>query len=181
MTIIISAGHNPQKVGACNGDFCEYPVATDWIKEIHSLIEPIYPCIIVPTGTLTSKVTFINSHPEAVVAVELHFNSNVNAEGVEALHHPRSKNGKILAEMFCDGFEKRGLFLPNRGAKIGYYQMNPDKPIDFFLRMTNPVACILEPDFISQKRRIVENKEEACYAIANILIDFVTTTLKEKI
>lgn len=182
-TIILSAGHNPKAQGASNGDdFTEYLICTEWVRIIQELIDPIIPCILVPTGSLNSKVKFINKQSDAVMIVELHFNSNnKKAKGVEALYHPNSSKGKLLAEALCDGFEKRELFMPNRGAKIGYYQMNPEKPIDFLLRKTNPVACIFEPEFISHKKKIIDNKETACFAIADILIEFATKELGVKV
>ena len=174
MKLLLSAGHNEQAQGAVNGEgFTEWVIATQWVNLIQELIDPIIPCAIVPSGTLNSKVKWINQQPDVLVVVEIHFNSNVNAKGVEALYHPNSKAGARLAKHLTDGFEKRNLFMPNRGPKEGYYQMNPDKPVDFLLRKTNPIACIFEPDFISQKNRIIANKDIACNAIADILIDYV--------
>lgn len=172
MAIFLSAGHNPKQRGACNNGYCEHEVATEWVEYIRQLIKPFINVKIVPTGSLTEKITYINSHPECMIAVEIHFNSNVNAKGSESLYHPNSKKGKELAELVQDEFETANIYQPNRGAKVGYYQMNPDKPIDAFLRRTKPVSIIIEPDFISQKDRIDEDMELGCRAIADALIKF---------
>lgn len=180
--IILSIGHHPNAKGACDKNgLCEYDIIGEWVPMIQELIDPIYPCKIIETGSLKYKVEQINAEKSCVLAVEFHLNSNVRAKGVEALYHPNSKSGKVLAKKLTDGFSKRKLFLPNRGAKEGYYQMNPDKPVDYFLRKTNPVACIFEPEFISNIKGIIKNKDRACKAIADILLDFVETELGESI
>jgi N-acetylmuramoyl-L-alanine amidase len=171
--IFLSAGHNPKQQGACNGsDYCEHAVATKWVEYIKTLIKPFVNVKIVPTGTLTEKVSYINSYP-CKIAIEIHFNSNMpNVRGSECLYHPTSKKGLELAENILEEFEQVSIFQPNRGAKIGYYQMNPDNPIDYFLRKTNPVSVIIEPEFISQKESIEDNMESGCRAIADALIKF---------
>ena len=179
--IILSAGHNPKQPGACNDEFCEHEIATRWIQKIHDRIEDIYPVDIVPTGSLSKKVGWINKKKNVDLALELHFNSNIPAMGCEALYYPGSAKGRILAETLCNGFEKRNLLQPNRGAKEGYYQMDRSKPIDYFLRKTKATAVILEPDFIYQKQRILEAEEEACYTIADLLLDYISTTLGKEL
>jgi len=178
MSILLSAGHNPIRKGACNDEYCEYDEALSWIKLIHEMIEEVIPCEIVPTGKLHKKVDFINDTTECKLAMELHFNSNVNAKGSECLHHPNSVKGKALCESVLEEFEDQNIFQPNRGAKIGYYQMNPSKPVDYFLRQTRPVAIIVEPQFISQKEDILLNTYDGCRCIADALMKFYLEDLK---
>jgi len=182
--ILLSAGHNSDKRGACNGDYCEHENATKWVNYIQKLIKPFILTKIVPSGRLVDKVGYINSIQECDIAVEIHFNSNVNAKGSESLYHPNSKKGKELAENIQDEFENANIFQPNRGVKEGWYKMDHpdvidyngdvkgDEVIDYFLRRTRPVAVVIEPDFISQKDRIEEDMELGCRAIADALIKF---------
>lgn len=172
MSILISAGHNPEKKGACNDEQCEYDIAIGWATLIKEMIEDVIHCDVVPTGSLRDKVSFINSDENCKLAVEIHFNSNINAKGSECLHHPTSLGGRELCEMVLEEFEDQDIFQPNRGAKVGHYQMNPDKPIDYFLRKTKPVAIIIEPEFISQKENISINTYDGCRAIADGLMKY---------
>jgi len=176
--ILLSAGHNPQLKGACNGSLCEWDIATEWIKLIHEMIEEIIPCKIVPTGTIISKVKYINSIPECKLAMELHFNSNVNAKGSECLHHPNSEGGKEVCELILQEFEDQNIFQPNRGAKVGYYRMDPQQLVDYFLRKTKPVALIVEPQFISQKDDISLNTYDGCRSIADGLMKYYFENLR---
>lgn len=183
--IILSAGHYPSKPGACNDNgTCEHELATEWVAYIKDLIETYIDVEVTPTGSLTNKVAFINSFKECKIAVEIHFNSNVNAKGSETLYHPTSKNGKQLAEMIQDEFEGANIYQPNRGIKEGWYRMDRpnivdyagdvegDETIDYFLRKTRPIAVIVEPDFISQLDRINDDTELGCRAIADAIIKF---------
>lgn len=181
--ILISAGHNPKQRGACNGDFCEHEIAVKWAEYTKRLIKPFINVKLVPNGKLVDKVGYINS-VNCDIAVEIHFNSNVNAKGSECLYHPNSKKGKELSDNILEEFENVNIFQPNRGSKVGWYKMdrpnvidfngdvNGDEIIDYFLRRTRPVAVIIEPDFISQKDNIEENMEMGCRAIADALIKF---------
>jgi len=182
--IIISAGHKLISKGACNGDVCEYDLAIEWIDIISSILETaLVPHQVVPTGSLTSKVEFINNH-NAIAAMELHFNSNVNAKGSETLYYPKSTKGKELSDMVQTGFENADIFQPNRGSKEAWYKMDQpgvvdyvgdvegDEKIDYFVRKTNCTAVIVEPDFISNLDNIDQHQFEGCLTIANALTIF---------
>lgn len=138
---------------------------------------------MVPTGSLTSKVNFINSK-DAVVAAEIHFNSNVRAKGSETLYAPGSEKGKELALAIQEQFKARGIFQPDRGAKEGWYRLDRPKVIDYkgdvegdevinyFLRATYCPSVIVEPEFISNRETIDKWFFEGCDAIAQALLDF---------
>ncbi len=184
--IYVSAGHYPEKPGACYGDFCEHGEATAWAIQItDQLIRAGEDARLVPTGHLREKVAFINGG-DAALAIEVHFNSfkvwkDANADGLvtdDELMHA----GKGCETLFFPGSEK-GAYLANeiqrvlapamfkdRGIKPGYYRMNPKNGPDFFLAKTKCPSAILEPDFIHQKEWIQSNRELACVAIADALI-----------
>lgn len=174
--ILLGIGHNEKERGACNGSFCEFDIASNWIPRIKEILEyEEIPVKVIPDGSLTDKVAFVNSHEDAVAAVELHFNSNIRgARGSESLYAPGSVGGKELAERIQDQFERRSVFQPNRGAKVGYYQADPSKGLLYFLRATKCVAVIIEPEFMSILDAIldIDNFYHGCDAIAQAIKEY---------
>jgi hypothetical protein len=63
------------------------------------------------------------------------------------------------------------LLPPNRGAKEGWYQMNPAKGPDIFLAKSRCTAIIIEPEFIDNIQKIIINKNAACHVIASTLLE----------
>ena len=174
MIIAISAGHYPERPGACFGNFCEYSEANRWAINITDhLIRAGLDARLVPTGVLKNKVAFINDI-DADIAVEIHFNSAKDSngkhigKGCEALYHPESQKGAYLASTLLDAMED--LFKPSRGIKEGWYRMDRNKGVDFFLAKTRCPSAIIEPEFIHCTANIAENREAACLAIAESLI-----------
>jgi len=187
--ILISAGHHKKAKGATFGKFNEYDLAVAWADNIVYILNHggDKRCIRVPNGTLKEKTYFINAVPEKNIAVEIHFNSaqmwkDQNANGVvddgemvhvgrgsETLYYAGSKKGKKAAEMMQDALSK--VFPPNRGAKEGWYQMNPAKGMDYFLAKTNCVSLIIEPEFIDNIETLIKNMDTGCHAIANGLLE----------
>lgn len=163
---LLSIGHNQEEKGATNKEHNEFDIASRWVKRIQDIID--IPIEIVPGGSLKEKVEFINNHEDVQFAAELHFNSNIeDAKGSESLYYPGSKPGKRYAEMIQDEFEKRGVFQPNRGVKEGYYYKDGEKQnILYFLRATRVPSVIIEPEFISQPKRIEKHFFEGCDSIA---------------
>lgn len=180
--IYISSGHHEKAQGAKFNDVTEYHFTTEWADLLSKLID----CVRVPNGTLSNKVAFINDSAEkGDIAIEIHFNSakmwkDQNANGViddgemvnvgrgsETLYYPGSKTGQSLAEKVQQSLSK--VLPPNRGAKKGYYQMNPEKGADYFLERTKCTAIIIEPEFIDNLDKIMDNKETAYEAIAQAL------------
>ena len=181
--ILISAGHHAARPGACFNGFCEHDEALRWVDQIVGLIGD--NALAVPAGVLREKVAFINAR-HADLAVEIHFNSaavwkdkNQNGQvdegeiervgkGSETLYYPSSKKGKIAAETVQEAIG--AIFEPSRGAKEGWFRMNPKNGPDYFLARTNCPAIIIEPEFINHKETIIELREQGCMAIASALI-----------
>lgn len=170
--ICISAGHSPDKPGAHFGNFYEHEEAVEWAEVLAlNTLTPLEP-IIVPTGTLQEKVSFINDiHPD--IAIEIHFNSAVSTtgehigKGSESLYYPGSEAGEAAAETIQRHLSS--IFPPDRGAKEGWYQMNPSKGSDYFLKKTSCTSVIIEPEFIHRKSIIQNKRLEGCLAILSAI------------
>lgn len=182
--IAVSAGHHKRKPGACYQGFCEHEEAVRWQKLIVEALGT--QAVAVPTGVLKTKVEFINNlKPD--FAVEIHFNSakvwnDLNENGIVdegevknvgkgclTLHYPESHKGIMIANEVQDGLEQ----IYDRhwnGVMPGYYRMDPQYGIDYFLARTLCPSVIIEPEFIHRKYAIVTNRGAACSAIANALI-----------
>jgi len=173
MRLAISAGHNPRRQGASYEGLTEYQEAVIWCHHINKFLEgsnvDVYE---VPTGRLRDKVEFVNSLG-ADLAIEVHFNASVgDASGCETLHYPGSTNGMIAAQIIQDHIV--GVMQnKDRGIKPGYYQMNPAKGVDYFLRATNCTSLILEPDFISKIGGYQWNRKYICRSIADGIIQYL--------
>lgn len=170
--ICISAGHHPTKPGACFKGFCEHAEALRWASDI--VLELGYrKAVLVPPGPLRDKVQFINDH-DPVIALEVHFNSAVNArgdhigEGCETLYYPGSTGGMLVAEEVQN--ELAVLFPPSRGVKEGWYRMDPSNGPDYFLARTRCPAVIVEPEFIHHVDRISKLQHPAAVSIAKALL-----------
>ena len=170
MRYFISAGHKNDSDGAnFKGEFFEHTEAVLWRNIICELLD-VYP---VPVGDLKSKIEYINKHAtKDSVAIEIHFNSAMRdgehiGKGCETLHYPGSRSGIALATKIHK--ELLRSFSPDRGLKEGYYQMNPDKPVDYFLAKTKCSAIIIEPDFIHRSEIISYARGACCRNIARAL------------
>ncbi len=60
---------------------------------------------------------------------------------------------------------------PDRGIKEGWYQMNPAKGADFFLKRTHCTSLIIEPEFIDNLQVLSQNKYATCAAIATAMLE----------
>ncbi len=170
--IFISAGHNPKAKGASYLDFNEYDEAVLWQQEIVELLGD--QAIAVPTGTLGSKVRFINkeilNNVGLHIAIEIHFNADSKraGKGSETLYPPNSHLDEQLANQIQSKLSI--IFGPNRGVKPGWYQMNPAKGPDYFLARTNCSALIIEPEFVHNSEKIIEARTPGCQVVANSLL-----------
>jgi len=183
--ILLSAGHYPEKQGACHNGWCEHPVAVWWADITANLIRGQMPVDIVPTGRLSQKVRYINEQKDVALMCEIHFNSDVSKRqsGSETLYCPGSRKGKIAAEIVQA--ELAGVFPPSRGAKEGWYKMDKpgqedypgdvegDEKPDYILAYTKPVALIVEPEFIYNKTLIEQRRTAGCAALAKGLLKAV--------
>jgi len=166
---LLSIGHYPEAPGATNGQYNEHDIATRWAERIETiLLSSNFPIEIVPVGGLGDKVDFINNHPDVEFTAELHFNSNINANGSECLHYPGSEGGQRFSDIILDEFEKREIFQPNRGSKEGYYYKNGKKTGDilYFLENTKVSSALIEPQFIYHAKDIEKHFYEGCDSIA---------------
>lgn len=180
--IFLSAGHYPDSPGACFFNFCEHMEAFKWVTNISFLIRQKIHVVTVPSGVLSEKIKWINEFiPEqGDLAVEIHFNSNVNAKGCETLYCPGSVKGRVAADIIQKSLES--LFPPGRGVKEAWYKMDRpghidypgdiegDEKLDAFVKLVRPPAIIVEPDFISQRDRIESNRDSACQLLAEAII-----------
>ena len=177
MSIVLSAGHHPSRRGGRNDKgITEYSLTLEWVEAIKSAIGVLSPRVevIVPPSTgLTQKVEFIND-TSAILCCEIHFNSNnPKAEGVETLYYP-SWESRELATVVHSRYAPN-MHNTDRGIKIGYYQQNPRKGLNYFLAKTSMPAVMLEPEFISNLGNIHECKDFACFSIAYGLLEYVNT------
>lgn len=184
--IALSAGHYPEKPGACwppdSARWCEHDLAAHWVDQVALILRQQVAVQIVPSGWLGDKVRFINGLKDCKLAAEIHFNSNPSAKarGSETLFYPGSARGRIAAEQV-----QRFLgvvFPPDRGAKPGWYRMDApghvdyagdvegDEKVDYFLAKTVPVALIVEPEFIFNIKTLQDLELSGCRALAEGLL-----------
>lgn len=174
--IFVSAGHHPEKPGACYGHFCEFPETVAWRDRIVELLGD--QGVKVPRGYLRNKAAFINSRcPDGVgIAAEIHFNAAADADGnnigrgSETLHFPGSQAGIHVAKEVQRELSALAAFQPDRGVKEGWYRMDPKYGVDFFLRKIIAPAVIIEPQFIQHVCDIQKGREAGCKAIARALL-----------
>jgi N-acetylmuramoyl-L-alanine amidase len=175
--LFISAGHNPQKPGACHEGFCEHDEAVRWQKLLYEKLHNDIWTFKVPTGTITYKTDYINIRANpSDIAMEIHFNSSAMAyhkkvEGAETLYYPGSIRGKKVAQLIQEGMLSGCPTLKDRGIKEGWYQQDKKKGTIFLLRKTTCTALILEPEFIQNKQKIKDIREDVCAGIANALLN----------
>lgn len=189
LKIAISAGHNPNAKGAHNGEgFNEYDEAIKWVAELDALFKAtqVVEVVLVPTGSLTSKIRFINEQVGLKLAIEIHFNScaSTRVKGSETLFCPGSRRGKKAATIIQRAVAS--IMPPNRGVKEGWYRMDRpgvndyagdidgDESIDAFLIRTKCPALILEPEFIQNKSTIEANRDICCEVIRDAIAEYLT-------
>ncbi len=166
--IYISVGHHQENPGACFQGFCEFNEAQIWAELINQNL-PENESLIVPSGTLKEKVAYINKR-KPLAAIEIHFNSapvQLNVRGCETLYYPSSMRGERLAREAQAAMVSVGLH--DRGIKPGYYQLNKNKGVDFFLEKTKCTSIIIEPEFIFNKDLLLEKREDVCIKLADSL------------
>lgn len=170
---IIIPGHNEQEPGSCSDNYCENELAKEWAKQIFDnlALESFDPLLISSDEypELQDKVQIVNEI-NPIGAVELHFNSNIDAKGSESLYYPGSEKGKELASYVQEQFEKNDVFQPNRGVKEGYYWSEGEKGgILYLLRKTTCPTVIIESEFISNEEVIINNKDIGCQSISQAI------------
>lgn len=151
MKINLYIGHDVDRQGAEYYGVTEFMVASALVQHID------HPSIFVLPEDLALVDTVKHANSSGCdLAVELHFNAGgkPNTEGCETLYCPGSTKGKRAAEAFQRAYigaeAKHGCEARDRGAKEGWYRMEKNGTIDYFLRKTAMPALILEPEFIQQ-------------------------------
>lgn len=173
--IFISAGHHPASPGATFERFTEHDEAIKW-ADIFDIKMGI-GSNLVPPGTLQSKVDYINARlMDGDITIEIHFNSAVVdgkhvGRGCESLYYPSSEAGLHIATLCQEALEQP--FPPNRGAKEGWYRMDPKRGPDFFLARTKCPAVIIEPEFVHHSELIMDNRDIAIDLLIDNLKEFV--------
>lgn len=195
--IILSAGHYPKARGSRWPDpkpgepqpdniLYEHDEAVRWVDLIQFHLREQIAVDIVPTGKVEKKVEIINeiargNRPVLLVA-EIHFNScgGCGAKGSETLYCPGSVKGKRAAQTVQSRLG--GTMRPDRGIKEGWHEMDQpgvvdypgdvegDEKINYFLLETDPIAIVLEPEFIHNRAMIHAYRDLACHEIALGLI-----------
>lgn len=169
--ILISFGHTKDEPGACSDEYCEYDLTKLWAEVItDNLYETFGDTIImVPEGSLTEKVEFINNN-DPLFCLEIHFNSNVDAEGSESLYYPESEEGQWIAERIQDKYEEWDIFQPNRGVKEGvYWKDGKVAGTLYLLRSTTCPTVIIESEFISNSDKILHQQDEGIKALSEVI------------
>lgn len=180
--IYISVGHHRAKQGASYQGVTEYQLASVWGAKVVSILHYMELPAQLVFGTLKEKVIAINGNTP-MLAVEIHFNSAVNAQGdrigagSETLYYPNSMKGKRLAQ--CIQQKLGGIFKPNRGIKEGWYRMDKQYGPDYFLAKTKCPSVIVEPEFIHRTKDIQEKRLEGCAAIAEGIDHFYRGEIKQ--
>jgi len=179
--LFLSAGHRYDRPGAQYDGFVEHTEATIWKDLIYQYLPADIQAVLVPQGRLHEKVKFINDVGRSLIgphlAIEIHFNDAVIADGThigrgsETLHYPKSERGKEFATRIQDSLSL--VFGPDRGAKPGWYRMDPTQGPDYFLAKTNCVSLIIEPEFVVNHAKIIEGREPGCLVIAQTLTKLV--------
>jgi N-acetylmuramoyl-L-alanine amidase len=172
--IFVSAGHYPAKPGVVNGEEREWEEAMVWASQLVKILGP--RGFLVPTGTLREKVHYVNQL-SPTIAVEIHFNDltsspNDPVRGSETLYYPGSKTGEALASRVQSALGE--LLGRNRGAKPGWYRMDPMRGPDFWLKKTDCPSLIIEPGFFDHIDEIRPMMDSACRVIARVLTEETT-------
>lgn len=172
--ILISAGHYADKPGAHYAGSYEYPETTVWAALIMSELQRRHvPCALVPNGRLGEKISFVNKQEKPALAIEVHFNSDVDhaGTGCETLYCP----GSVLGEVAAGFVQARmaGVMGHNRGIKEGWYRLDPARGIDRFLKATKCPALIVEPEFIHNFDLIFVHRYRCAEAIVDGVVDFL--------
>lgn len=191
---VLSAGHNPKDKGAIKFDdpqFNEYDEACKWVDRLaEELMLVGVSSHTVPTGTLRSKIAYINSlNFPIILAMEIHFNSspNIKAVGSETLYCPGSLKGLEYATIVQAALAS--VFKPDRGVKEGWYRMDKPGHVDYkgdvdgdekkdaFLSQVRPVSLIIEPEFIHNRGILATRRDTACKILAQALYNLSTTQI----
>jgi hypothetical protein len=186
--VAISAGHHVDAQGADRKGITEFSETVPWQQQLIETTEEVckkrrqdVEVIEIETGKLGKKVRQINQ-AECDLAIEIHFNaaSDDSATGCEILYCPGSDAGAVAGRSMQLQLAS-AMGTKSRGVKPGWYRMDRpgvvdfygdkdgDEMPDYFLRATNCVALIIEPEFLFWIERIKERREAGCFVIAKAI------------
>lgn len=176
--VFIAAGHHPKAPGAGFEGFYEHDEADRWLDEMFKLDLDGRVLVRIPTGPLKDKADFVNRRcAPGDVALELHFNSAVNAAGERVgsgsvtLYCPNSEEGMQLAHAAQEVLKAH--FPPDRGIVAGWYRGDQTRGGYYFLERTRCPAIILEPEFVHHRDLIQAKRAEVAPAIAVAMAAYV--------
>ena len=176
--VFIAAGHHPKAPGAGFEGFYEHDEADRWLDVMFALDPDGRVLVRVPTGPLKDKAEFINRRcTGGDIAVELHFNSAVNAAGEHVgsgcvtLYYPNSEPGLRLADACQEVLA--AAFPPSRGLVAGWYRGDQSRGAYYFLERVRCPSVILEPEFINHRDLIQSKRAEVAPALAVALAAYV--------
>lgn len=172
--VFLAAGHYPASPGAGHEGFFEHDEAAVWVKVMVKASPDLFS--EVPTGDLKSKTKWVNTRcQDGDVAVELHFNSAVDADGKHVgsgsvtLYMPGSAKGKELA-VACQR-ALSSVYPPDRGVVEGWYRGDQSKGAYYFLERTTCPAVILEPEFV-HRADVIRAGADACRKALTLALRF---------
>jgi len=167
--LAISVGHHENAKGAIYKHYNEYELALLWSSLICRHLTKKF---VVVSGLLRNKTKRINVLG-CSMALEIHFNSELTkkAAGHEVLYYPGSSKGKMFADKINTVLS--GYFKPDRGIKEGYYKLNKNNGVNFFLSNTKCPSIIIEPEFIFNIDEINKQDVACCKAIAICLNELI--------
>lgn len=166
MALFLSAGHGAGDPGACWKGFREHDEAVLWVQ---ALARRLPKALVVPTGTLSSKVRWINERARRTdMAIEIHFNASTpTSKGAMTLYAPGSRRGEDAAGPLQEVLQD--FFPPSLGIRKGYFRGDPKQPVLHFLKGTVCTALILEPEFVYHGDSIRLAREACCEELAYIM------------
>lgn len=181
MKVGITSAHYPEAPGASWEGQSEHPESNQWsrllvAKLIALGIDHVWYNKI---KSLKRKVNTLNED-KCDLYIEIHFNAcgGCGASGSETLYFPGSDKGKSAAEIMQKHLAP-AMGNTDRGAKPGWYQMDPSKGPDYFLKATNNTALIIEPEFIEHYLAIKDKREAGTSAIAAAINEYLCSDFGE--
>ena len=149
MKIALIPGHTAETQGASHGKITEYGLSSAVIGDlIYRLSKTEHIPVLIGSGKNSWQAEQVNTE-DADFGLELHFNSHAGEEmhGTECLHSG-SLNGINLAYSINSSLVSM-LKTKDRGCHIGYYQLNPKKPLITIIKNTACPFVVIEPLFLS--------------------------------
>ena len=188
--IVLSAGHHMLAQGAVNkkSGITEWAAASEVVSRASTLLTSLEMKNTVVKGRLREKVSAVNSHPDATLALDIHFNAdcdhldpndldNTRGRGCMVMYAPPEKS---FSDPRKDTIRRRQaqamssaiatvLGNPDRGGRAGWYWGGVGNGIpskkDYFLTRTMCAAFIPELGYIDNNGFAEEYLNDIGYQI----------------